>query len=225
MWESLLEEIADSKISFFINLLSAIFSFIMVTLFLWRPRIVISDRIARGVNRSVYDDGEVAWKFKIVNKSMLMAFYNFDIKLTGIRYETLADNTRTQHIKTIETVAAVRRLTRYIPRPILWIKRKVNPNYTISFAYRPLTYCNLDELASEYSEFKLSVLCTDSLTGKTHYAEKVFEFSPVYEGEFTNDGRTNVILSKRIPAVAWENHENRMRKEISKKQNDDKEKK
>ena len=44
------------------------------------PKIKISKKILRGVNYSEFKDyGEVAWKFKIVNKSLLVSFFEFDI--------------------------------------------------------------------------------------------------------------------------------------------------
>lgn len=202
-----------------IGLLSSFISFLLLFLFLRKKRIVISKVIARGVNKSTYTEhGEVAWKFKIVNKSVFMEFYNFDVSLVGIKYVINSDGNLTEHRKEIDCVCGVKFLSRYIPRWLLWIKRKLNSDYIISFIYRPLTYENLDNYFRErkYDALELTVVCTDSLSGRTHIFKELFKSAPIVEGNFTIDGRRNSIKFEKIPDIAWLNHEKRSRQKREK---------
>lgn len=201
------------------NLLSSFISFLFLFIFLRKKRIVISKVIARGVNKSRYtEDGEVAWKFKIVNKSVFMEFYNFDVSLVGIKYEINSDGALTEHRNKIECVCGVKFLSRYIPGWLLWIKRKMNSDYIVNFIYRPLTYENLDNYFRErkYDALELTVICTDSLSGFTHVSKELFKSAPIVEGDFTTDGKRDFVKSKKIPDIAWLNHEERKQKKKKK---------
>ncbi len=194
-------------------------SFGLLFLFLRKKRIVISKVIARGVNKSKYtEDGEVAWKFKITNKSMFMEFYNFDVSLIGIKYVVNSDGKLTEHRKKINCVCNMKFLSRYVPRLFLWIRRKLNPNYIIGFVYRPLTYENLDDYfhKRKYDAFELIVVCTDSLSGRTHVVKELFKSAPIVEGDFTIDGSRNSVKFEKIPDIAWSNHKKRNKKKQEK---------
>lgn len=194
------------------NLLSSFISFLLLFVFLRKKRIVISKVIARGVNKSRYtEDGEVAWKFKIINKSVFMEFYNFDVSLVGIKYVENSDGTISEHRKKIECVCGVKFLSRYVPGWLLWIKRKMNSDYIVNFIYRPLTYENLDNYFRErkYDALELTVICTDSLSGFTHISRELFKPAPIVEGDFTTDGKRDFVKLKTIPDIAWLNHEKR----------------
>lgn len=191
--------------------------FLIVLLVFGRKKLVISDKISVSVNQSRDRKiGEPAWKFKIVNKSLFIKFYNFDVKLYGINYITSADNTKTEHKKMIESLAGIRELGCYIPNFILKMIRKKNKDYAINFAYRPLTYHNLMELSKEFEVFELSVFATDSLTGRLHFVKKTFHPTIFVEGDFTNDGNLNQIESKKIPDEVWKNYRKKQKKENSK---------
>jgi len=191
--------------------------FLIVLLVFGRKKLVISDKISVSVNkRRDRKIGEPAWKFKIVNKSLFVKFYNFDVKLYGINYITSADNTKTEHKKMIESLAGIRELGRYIPSFILKMIRKKNKDYAINFAYRPLTYSNLMELSKEFEVFELSVFATDSLTGRLHFVKKTFHPAIFVEGDFTNDGNLNQIKSSKIPDEVWKNYKKKQKKENSK---------
>lgn len=191
--------------------------FLIVLLVFGRKKIVISDKISVSVNKSRDRKiGEPAWKFKIINKSLFIKFYNFDVKLYGINYITSADNTKTEHKKMIESLAGIRELGRYIPSFILKMIRKKNKDYAINFAYRPLTYSNLMELSKEFEVFELSVFATDSLTGRLHFFKKTFHPTIFVEGDFTNDGNLNEIKSSKIPDEVWKNYKKKQKKENSK---------
>lgn len=191
--------------------------FLIVLLVFGRKKLVISDKISVSVNQSRDRKiGEPAWKFKIVNKSLFIKFYNFDVKLYGINYITSADNTKTEHKKMIESLAGIRELGCYIPGFILKMIRKKNKDYAINFAYRPLTYHNLMELSKEFEVFELSVFATDSLTGRLHFVKKTFHPAIFVEGDFTNDGNLNEIKSKKIPDEVWKNYKKKQKKENSK---------
>lgn len=191
--------------------------FLIVLLVFGRRKIVISDKISVSVNKSRDRQiGEPAWKFKIINKSLFIKFYNFDVKLYGINYITSADNTKTEHKKMIESLAGIRELGCYIPNFILKMIRKKNKDYAINFAYRPLTYHNLMELSKEFEVFELSVFATDSLTGRLHFVKKTFHPTIFVEGDFTNDGNLNQIESKKIPDEVWKNYKKKQKKENSK---------
>lgn len=191
--------------------------FLIVLLVFGRKKLVISDKISVSVNQSRDRKiGEPAWKFKIVNKSLFIKFYNFDVKLYGINYITSADNTKTEHKKMIESLAGIRELGCYIPNFILKMIRKKNKDYAINFAYRPLTYHNLMELSKEFEVFELSVFATDSLTGRLHFVKKTFHPAIFVEGDFTNDGNLNQIESKKIPDEVWKNYKKKQKKENSK---------
>ncbi len=197
------------------NLLSSFISFVFLFLFLRKKRIVISRVIARSVNKSRYTEGgEVAWKFKIINKSMFMEFYNFDVSLVGIKYVENSDGTISEHRKKIDCVCGMKFLSRYIPGWLLRIKRKINPNYIVNFIYRPLTYENLDNYLRErkYDALELAVTCTDSLSGFTHISKELFKSTPIVEGDFTTDGKRDAVKFKRVPDIAWINHENETKK-------------
>lgn len=191
--------------------------FLIVLLVFGRKKLVISDKISVSVNQSRDRQiGEPAWKFKIINKSLFIKFYNFDVKLYGINYITSADNTKTEHKKMIESLAGIRELGCYIPNFILKMIRKKNKDYTINFAYRPLTYHNLMELSKEFEVFELSVFATDSLTGRLHFVKKTFHPAIFVEGDFTNDGNLNEIKSSKIPDEVWKNYKKKQKKENSK---------
>ncbi len=191
--------------------------FLIVLLVFGRKKIVISDKISVSVNQSRDRKiGEPAWKFKIVNKSFFIKFYNFDVKLYGINYITSADNTKTEHKKMIESLAGIRELGCYIPSFILKMIRKKNKDYAINFAYRPLTYSNLMELSKEFEVFELSIFATDSLTGRLHFFKKTFHPTIFVEGDFTNDGNLNEIKSSKIPDEVWKNYKKKQKKENSK---------
>lgn len=191
--------------------------FLIVLLVFGRKKLVISDKISVSVNQSRDRKiGEPAWKFKIVNKSLFIKFYNFDVKLYGINYITSADNTKTEHKKMIESLAGIRELGCYIPSFILKMIRKKNKDYAINFAYRPLTYHNLMELSKEFEVFELSVFATDSLTGRLHFVKKTFHPAIFVEGDFTNDGNLNEIKSSKIPDEVWKNYKKKRKKENSK---------
>ncbi len=190
------EFFARNMNDFLVSIVSTFFCFIIAFFFCSIHRIKLSKKIALSVN--VKKDGEqrLAWKFKIVNTSIFTGFANFDIKLAGINYVRNSDNTLTQHRAAIEVVAGVRRLTRYIPLPILFIKRLINPDYTITFAYRPVTFENLNLKKNEYEALELSVSCVDTLTGRSHVYLHEYPLSKrsILEGNFTNDGRLKKIL-------------------------------
>lgn len=191
--------------------------FLIVLLVFGRKKLVISDKISVSVNKSRDRQiGEPAWKFKIINKSLFIKFYNFDVKLYGINYITSADNTKTEHKKMIESLAGIRELGCYIPSFILKMIRKKNKDYAINFAYRPLTYHNLMELSKEFEVFELSVFATDSLTGRLHFVKKTFHPAIFVEGDFTNDGNLNEIKSSKIPDEVWKNYKKKQKKENSK---------
>ena len=193
------------------GLISSLIAF-LATLFVFsRSCLKISPKIARGVNKSFYKpDGEVAWKFKIVNKSPFVRLSNIDTKLVGIQYVRNSDNTFTEHRTSIPCIPGVRILERYTPDWIVRLKRKRNPKYTADYTYRPLTFMNLDD--AKFEVIELSIVYTDSISGWTHFASKKFE-STIVEGEFSNDSKLDCIISQDIPKVAWDNHKNRMEKE------------
>lgn len=213
--KTVLEVISGFAREIAVGLLSSFISFLLLFLFMRKKRIVISKVIARSVNKSTYTEyGEVAWKFKIINKSVFMEFYNIDISLTGIKYEVNSDGNPTEHRKKIECICGVKFLSRYIPGWLLWIKRKMNSNYIVNFIYRPLTYENLDNYFRErkYDALELTVICTDSLSGFTHISKELFKSAPIVEGDFTTDGKRDSVKLKRIPDIAWLNHEERSKK-------------
>lgn len=211
-----LESIPNFVRELLIGVMSSLISFLLLFLFMQIKRIVISKVIVRGVNKSKYTKhGEVAWKFKIVNKSLLMEFYNFDISLMGIKYVINSDGNLTEHRKKIDCVCNVKVLSRYVPRLLVWIIRKFfNPNYIIGFVYRPLTYENLDNYfkQKQYDALELTVVCTDSLSGRTHVTKELFESAPIVEGDFTIDGSKGFVKFEKIPDKAWVNHEKRNKK-------------
>lgn len=197
------------------GVLSSLVSFVLLLFFLRKKRIVISRVIARSVNKSKYKKhGEVAWKFKITNKSILMEFYNFDVSLMGVRYVINSDGKLTEHRKKINCSCKEKVLSRYVPRLFLWIKRMLNPNYIIGFVYRPLTYENLDYYFKErkYDALELTVVCTDSLSGRTHIFKELFKSAPIVEGDFTIDGSRDSVKFEKIPDKAWRNHKKRNKK-------------
>lgn len=199
-----------------VGAISTFVCFIIAFMFCSLHRIKISKKIALGVNVKKNGERRLAWKFKIANRSIFTTFVNFDIKLTGINYIRNSDNTLTQHRGTIEVIAGIRKLTRYIPKPILFFKRLKNPNYTISFAYRPLTFENLNKMINEYEELELSVSCADTLTGRTHVFTQNFTLSKrsIFEGSFTNDGNLNKILPLKEDEEEFvKEHENESNRE------------
>lgn len=207
LYEAINWLINDTIFDEIMGLVSTFLTFVLSFAVFFSPKVKISDKILIGVNYSRFrDQGEFAWKFKIVNKSILVSFFEFDIKLTGIKYKTIGDGSSTEHRKSIEIIAGIRELTRYELCFITFIKRKINPNYTISYAYRPLTYENLNEVFNEYDKLELSVKYTDSLIGRIHHTKKYFIKTTITQGDFTNDGRLNHILKNDISECAWQNH-------------------
>lgn len=210
--------IDDFLFALLTGIIASFLGFILVLVFFTKAKIAISGKISRSLNYSYNPNGQIAWKFKIVNKSMITSFTNFDIKLIGIKYKIAANNTKTQHRTKLDSIVGVRELQRYIPTWIVNKKRKKDSSYTIEFAYRPLTFLNLDELSREYDEFELSVICTDTLIGKPHIYKKSFKTSLIEEGDFTNDGRLNEIIPKAIPESIKKEMMKKERKEkLSKK--------
>ena len=194
--------IFDEILGIITTLLSVVITFIVF----FSPKIKISKKILRGVNYSEFKDyGEVAWKFKIVNKSFFVSFFEFDIKLTGIKYKNIEDGTSTEHRENIKIWAGIRELTRYEPRFITFIRRKKNPDYAISYAYRPLTYVNLEEAFLKYDKIELSVKYIDSLIGRIHHTKRYFE-NTISQGDFSNDGRLDCVIPNKISVFAWKNH-------------------
>lgn len=182
--------------------------FLVIYIFSRKNEIFISDKIAISANFSrQVKEGETAWKFKIINKSIFVFFFSFDIKLISILYKENKDGTFTQHRNDIPCVCGVRRLTRYEPRWLVWIKRKIDKKYTISFAYRPLTYVDIAKgfKEKEYDELELSIVCTDSLTGNRRFFKRVFDSTAFAEGDFSNDGE-NKIIPCEVSKEAWDNH-------------------
>ena len=201
--------------SFFIGivtgLISSFVAFLITLVIFSRSCLKISSLISRGVNKSTYqDDGEVAWKFKIINKSPFVRLSDIDTKLVGIKYVRNDDGTYTEHRKVIPCLAGVRILDRYIPNWFVRLKRKFNVKYTVNYCYRPLTYTNLDE--ANYDDIELSILYTDSISGWKHFTSKKFH-NVIQEGEFSNDGYLNHIVPQKISQAAWDNHYDRMKKE------------
>lgn len=204
-------------LTIFLGIVSTGIVFVITILVFTRQRILVSCKIARGVNKSTFKtDGEVAWKFHIMNKSLFAEIYDLQVKLVGIQIVKNDDGTCTQHRKLIDSITGTWRLSRRLPDWILAKIRAKDKQYTIDFSYRPLTYENLDELAKEYDKFELSVMYTDSITGRIHVVIKEFENVIVEEGEFSNDGRLDYTSSEKIPEIAWKNHKIRMQKQKEK---------
>lgn len=135
------------------SLLGTFFCFIIIYIFSRKNEIFISDKIAISTNFSrQVKEGETAWKFKIINKSLFVIFFSFDVKLTSILYVENHDGTFTQHRNNIPCICNSIRLSRYEPKWFVWIKRKINKKHTISFAYRPLTYV---DIAKGFKEKKI----------------------------------------------------------------------
>lgn len=190
------------------SLLGTFSCFVIIHIFSRKNKIFISDKIAVGTNFSRYEnDGETAWKFKIINKSIFVFFFSFDIKLISILYKENKDGTFTQHRSNIPCVCNSIRLSRYEPKWLVWIKRKINKKHTISFAYRPLTYENIAKGFKEkkYDKLELSIVCTDSLTGNRRFFMRRFDSTALAEGEFSNDGG-NKIIPCEVSKEAWDNH-------------------
>lgn len=206
IWEKINCIINTTIFDELLGILSTFISICISFVVFFSPKIKISKKILRGVNFSNFkDDGEVAWKFKIVNKSLLVSFFEFDIKLTGIKYKNIEDGTSTEHRENIKIWAGIRELTRYEPRFITFIRRKKNPGYTISYAYRPLTYVNLEEAFLKYDKIELSVKYIDSLIGRIHHTKRYFE-NTISQGDFSNDGRLDCVIPNKISVFAWKNH-------------------
>lgn len=207
-----MELILSIAIGIVSSLLGTFFCFIIIYIFSRKNEIFISDKIAISTNFSrQVKEGETAWKFKIINKSIFVFFFSFDIKLISILYKENKDGTFTQHRSDIPCVCGLRRLTRYEPNWLVWIKRKINKKYTISFAYRPLTYVDIVKGFKEkkYNELELSIICTDSLTGNRRFFKKVFDSTAFAEGDFSNDGENKIIPSD-VSKEAWDNHNERV---------------
>ena len=180
-----------------INIISTLVCFIVAFLFVSSQKIKISKKILIGVNEKDNKEKRLAWKFKIVNKSIFTSFVNFNISLVGINYIKTNDGVNTQHRDNIEIIAGVRELKRNIPYPILKLIRFFkDDDSNISFAYRPICLNNLNELFERYEEFELNVLCIDSLIGKPHSFTHVYRKShnPIERGDFSNDGRLNEVV-------------------------------
>lgn len=206
LWAKIVWLITQTVFDEILGILTAILSIIIAAIVFFSPKIKISSKILRGVNYSHFkEDGEIAWKFKIVNKSLWVSFFEFDVKLTGIKYKVIEDGTFTQHRSAINILASIEVLERYEPRLVTFIKRKINPKYTISYAYRPVTYVNLEEIFQEYDKLELSVKYIDSFIGRTHHTKRYFE-KTIIQGDFTNDGRLNYVLPNKISDSAWKNH-------------------
>lgn len=209
VWQKIILLIDNTIFDEVLGIVTTIISVVITFLVFFSPKVKISKKILRGVNYNEFKDcGEVAWKFKIVNKSIFVSFFEFDIKLTGIKYKVVGDNSYTEHRDDINIVAGLRELSRYEPIFITFIKRKFNPSYTISYVYRPLTYVNLEDAFSKYDKLELSLIYTDSLIGRIHHTKRYFE-NVISQGDFSNDGRLNHVLPNEISDFAWENHSKR----------------
>lgn len=179
-----------------LNIISTLISFLLAYFFISNQKIKISKKILIGVNKKNNKEKRIAWKFKIVNKSIFTTFVNFDIKLFGINYIRTSDGIITQHRTSIPILAGVRELRRNIPFPILCLTRLIaQDEKNINFAYRPLSLENLNEQFEKYEELELNVLCTDTLIGKPHSFTQVFRNSnrTIRRGDFSNDGRLNKV--------------------------------
>ena len=76
IWEKINCIINTTIFDELLGILSTIISICISFVVFFSPKIKISKKILRGVNFSNFKDyGEVAWKFKIVNKSMLVSFF------------------------------------------------------------------------------------------------------------------------------------------------------
>lgn len=206
VWQKIILLIDNTIFDEVLGIVTTIISVAITFLVFFSPKIKISKKILRGVNYSEFKDcGEVAWKFKIVNKSIFVSFFEFDIKLTGIKYKNIEDGTSTEHRESIKIWAGIRELTRYEPRFVTFMKRKKNPSYTVSYAYRPLTYVNLEEAFLKYDKLELSLIYTDSLIGRIHHTKRYFE-NVILQGEFSNDGCLDCVIPNKISVFAWKNH-------------------
>lgn len=178
------------------SLVGAFLCFLIIYIFSRKNKIFISDRIAVGTNFSDGKQaGKTAWKFKIINKSFFVTFFNFDVKLISILKVKNNDDTFTQHRKEIPCICGVRQLSRYEPNWLVWLKRKINKKHTISFAYRPITFEDLEKGFREkkYDKLELSIICTDSMTGNYRVFKKEFDSTAFAKGEFSNDGDDVII--------------------------------
>ena len=206
IWEKISCIINTTIFDELLGILSTFISICISFVVFFSPKIKISKKILRGVNFSNFKEyGEVAWKFKIVNKSMLVSFFEFDIKLTGIKYKIIEDGSVIEHRENIKICAGIRELARYEPRFITFLKRKNDSSYTVSYVYRPLTYVNLEEAFLKYDKIELSVKYVDSLIGRIHHTKKYSE-NTIIQGDFSNDGRLNCVLPNTISSYAWKNH-------------------
>ena len=179
-----------------LNIISTLLCFLLTYFFISNQKIKISKIILISVNEKDNKEKRVAWKFKIVNKSVFTTFVNFDIKLVGINYTITNDGISTQHRNSIPILAGVRELKRNIPLPILLLIRLIKQDDSnINFAYRPLSLINLNEEFKKYEELELNILCTDTLIGKPHSFTQIFT-NPnrtIRRGDFSNDGRLNKV--------------------------------
>lgn len=192
----------------FSSLTGTFLCFVIIYILSRKNEIFISDKIAVGTNFSRYEkDGETAWKFQIINKSFFVTFFDFDVRLTSILYVKNRDGTFTQHRNDIPCECNWLRLSRYEPKWIVWIKRKIDKKHTIGFTYRPHTYENIRKGFDEkkYDKLELSIVCTDSLTGNRRFFKRVFDSTLFAEGEFSNDGE-NKIVPCEVSKEAWDNH-------------------
>lgn len=220
MQNAVTEFLSENLNDLIVGLISTFICFVIAFTICSIHQIKISKKICLGVNIKKGEEKRLAWKFKIVNKSIITKFVNFDTKLVGINYIRTSDNTVTQHRDNIEVIAGIRELTRFIPRPILYLIRLKNPEYNISFAYRPVTFNNLSKMINEYEELELSISCNDTLTGRTHLFKQRYPLSKrsIVIGNFTNDGRLNKILPlTEIESEFVKEHENAPSKESEKK--------
>ena len=92
IWQKITFLIDNTIFDEILGIITTLLSVVITSIVFFSPKIKISKKILRGVNYSEFKDyGEVAWKFKIVNKSFFVSFFEFDIKLTGIKYKNIED--------------------------------------------------------------------------------------------------------------------------------------
>lgn len=199
------------------GVLSTFCVYLITTFFTRIFGLAISNRIVRDVNSSFYNHEEVAWKFKIVNKSPFFSLQINETKLVGVKYVLTVNGRNSEQRKELKCIAGVRELTKYISKRAMEKKYEKDSDYIPEFFYRPLTFENLDELAKQYREYELTVQYTDALSGRVHVKRQRIKSYNIVEGEFVMDGSVNRFKEKQIPAIAWENRRKRIEDEENNK--------